>query len=167
MQHLSTSQLAMQQALPRYKTTSQSEVRSCHLEESPGPQSLKSQKRLRRLVFWGVSTEVPGKTRERSKHTHVNGGSGRNSYCPFFTQISGRNFLPELCGEVHPENAPLQAPCCAPCSTEQSTFEGENRAKRCPEKGGEEGWPAEGAKRNKEARKQDNLEVKCNSRKTG
>ena len=27
----------------------------------------------------------------------------------FFTQISGRNFLPELCGEVHPETTPLQA----------------------------------------------------------
>ena len=27
---------------------------------------------------------------------------------PFFTQILGRNFLSELCGEVHPETAPLQ-----------------------------------------------------------
>ena len=46
---------------------------------------------------------------------------------PFFTQISGRKFLPEICGEVHPENAPLQAVCCALYSTEQSTFEGEKR----------------------------------------
>ena len=27
----------------------------------------------------------------------------------FFTQISGRYFLPELCGEVHTETVPLQA----------------------------------------------------------
>ena len=41
---------------------------------------------------------------------------------PLFTQISGRDFLPELFGEVHFETAPLQALCCALCSTERSTF---------------------------------------------
>ena len=46
------------------------------------------------------------------------------SHLAFLTQISGRNFLPELCGEVHPETAPLQDLCCALESTEQSTFRG-------------------------------------------
>ena len=50
---------------------------------------------------------------------------------PFFTQISGRNLLPELCGEIHPGTAPLQALPCAPfCSTEQSTFRGGENALR-------------------------------------
>ena len=46
-------------------------------------------------------------------------GSGRNVtkkcvvYRPFFTQTSGRDFLPDLCGEVHPETAPIQGLCCA------------------------------------------------------
>ena len=64
---------------------------------------------------------------------------------PFFTQISGRNFLPELCGEVHPET-PLQALCCTPCSTEHS-FEGRKGAKK-EEEGG---CPVKGAKRKNEA----------------
>ena len=41
---------------------------------------------------------------------------------PFDTQISGRNSLPDLCGEVHNETAPFQDRGCALCSTEQSTF---------------------------------------------
>ena len=68
---------------------------------------------------------------------------------PFFTQISGRNFLPEVWGGVHPETAPLQALCCAPCSTEQSTFRGGKRGKKVLRKGEEEGWSANGAKRKK------------------
>ena len=69
--------------------------------------------------------------------------------CPFFTQISGRNFLPELCGEVHPKSAPLQALRSAHCSTEQSTFRGGKKGDNAPRKGEEEGWPAKGAKRKK------------------
>ena len=75
----------------------------------------------------------------------------------FFTQISGRKFLPELCGEVHPETAPLQALCCALCSTEQSTFRGGEKGEKMPKKGRngeEEGWPTKGAKGKKDARKQ-------------
>ena len=68
---------------------------------------------------------------------------------PVFRQISGRNFLPELCGEIHPGTALLQALRCALCSTEQSTLrEGEND-ENMPRKGEEEGWPAKGAKRKK------------------
>ena len=66
---------------------------------------------------------------------------------PFFTQISGRNFLPELCGEIHPRTAPLQALHCALCSTEQSTSRGRKNGENVPRKGEEEGWPAKGAKR--------------------
>ena len=36
-------------------------------------------------------------------------------------QISGRNFLPKRCGEVHPQTVPLQALSYALRSTEQST----------------------------------------------
>ena len=72
----------------------------------------------------------------------------RNSR-PFFTQISGRNFLPELCGEVHPQTGPLQALCCALCSTEQSTVRGGEKGEKVPRKGEESGWPAKGAKRKK------------------
>ena len=68
---------------------------------------------------------------------------------PFFTQISGRNFLPDFCGEVHPETAPLQALYCALCSKEQSTFRGGERGEKVPRKGEEEGRPAEGAKSKK------------------
>ena len=70
-------------------------------------------------------------------------------YWPFFTQVSGRNLLPEICGEVHPKAAPLQALCCGPCSTEQSTFWGGDKAEKAPRKGEQEGWPAKGAKRKK------------------
>ena len=78
---------------------------------------------------------------------------GQNQYFPifwpFFTQISGRNFLPEHCGEVHPGIAPLQALRCALSSTEQSTFRGGEKGEKVPRKGKEEGWPAKGAKRKK------------------
>ena len=67
----------------------------------------------------------------------------------FFTQISGRNFLPELCGEVHPGAAPLQALLCTLFSTEQSTFRGEEKGEKVPKKGEEEGSPTERAKRKK------------------
>ena len=56
-------------------------------------------------------------------------------YRPFFTRISGRNFLPELCGGVHSETSPLQALCCAFALQSRALFEGEKRAKRCLEKG--------------------------------
>ena len=52
---------------------------------------------------------------------------------------------PELCGEVHPETAPLQAVCSALRSTEQSSFWGGER------KGEEDEWAAKGAKRKKDA----------------
>ena len=67
---------------------------------------------------------------------------------PFFAQISGRNFLPELFGGAHPETASLQSLCCAICSTEQSTFRGGEKGDKVP-RNGEEGWPAQGAKRKK------------------
>ena len=76
------------------------------------------------------------------------------SIWPFFTQISGRNFLPELCGEVHPRAAPLQALFCTLFCTEQSTFWGEKRPKRCREKGRKRGGQQRGAKGKKDARKQ-------------
>ena len=66
---------------------------------------------------------------------------------PFFTQISGRNFLPELFGEVHHETGPLQAVRCDLCSTEQSTFWGKEKVEKVSWEG-EEG-PAKGAKRKK------------------
>ena len=73
----------------------------------------------------------------------------------FFTQISGRNFLPELCGEVHPETALFQALRCALYSTEQSTFfEGKKRAKICREKGRKRGGQERRQKGKKDARKQ-------------
>ena len=67
---------------------------------------------------------------------------------PFLTQISGKNFLPEVCGEVFPETAPLQAVWwCVPFAPQnRALFEGE---KRCREKGRKWGWPAKGAKKEK------------------
>ena len=67
---------------------------------------------------------------------------------PFFTQISGRNFLPELCGEVHPETAPLQALYCALCYGAERFLRGRTGRKGA-QKREEEGWPVEGAKRKK------------------
>ena len=67
---------------------------------------------------------------------------------PFFTQILGRHFLPKLCGEVHPETAPLQALCCALCSTEQRTFRGAEKGSKCPEKGRKRGGQQRGQKGN-------------------
>ena len=62
-------------------------------------------------------------------------------------------FLLELCGEVHPEIAPLQAPCCTPRSTEQSTFRGQRGARRCRQKA-RRGGGQQGAKRQKGHMKQ-------------
>ena len=67
-------------------------------------------------------------------------------------QISGRNFLPELCGEVQPQTAPPQALCCGLCSTEQSTVRGGRKGEKVPRKGEEEGWPAKGGKKEKRTR---------------
>ena len=64
-------------------------------------------------------------------------------------QILGRNFLPELSGEIHPGAAPLQALRCSLSYTEQSTFRGGENGENVPRKGEEEGWPAKGAKRKK------------------
>ena len=51
---------------------------------------------------------------------------------PVFTQISGRNFLPELCGEVHLENVPLQAlPCPSFALQNRALLEGDKKVKRC------------------------------------
>ena len=73
-----------------------------------------------------------------------------NCHWPFRTQISGRNFLPELCGEVHPETAPLQALCCVPLALQnRALFEEVRKGEKVPRKGEEEGWPAKGAKRKK------------------
>ena len=36
-----------------------------------------------------------------------------HSFLTVFTQISGRNFFPELCGEVHPEPAPPSSVLCS------------------------------------------------------
>ena len=69
-------------------------------------------------------------------------------------QISGRNFLPEIFGEVHPETAPLQALCCALSSTEQSTFRGGEKGEKVPRKGEDKGWPSKEQKGKKDARKQ-------------
>ena len=80
--------------------------------------------------------------------------SRRYKFWPFFTQISGRNFLPEIFGEVHPETAPLQALSCALCSTEQSTFWGGKRVKRCRDKGRKRGGQQRGQKGKKDAWKQ-------------
>ena len=60
-----------------------------------------------------------------------------------FTQISGRNFLPKTCGDVHPETALLQALCGALRSTVQNRAEKGTKALR---RGDEEGWPAKGKK---------------------
>ena len=72
----------------------------------------------------------------------------------FFMEISGRNFLPELCGGAHPETAPLQALCCALHSSEESTFRGGEKAKRCWEKGRKSGGQQKGQKGKKDVWKQ-------------
>ena len=70
----------------------------------------------------------------------------------FFTQISGRNFLPELCGEIHPGTAPLQALHCALCSTEQSTFRGRKKWRKCVEKRAGRGVASKRGKKEKRTR---------------
>ena len=44
-------------------------------------------------------------------------------------------FLPELCGEVDPEFAPVRDLCCALGSTEQSTLRGREQGEKVPRKG--------------------------------
>ena len=73
---------------------------------------------------------------------------------PFFPQISGRNFLPELWRGVYPKTAPLQALRCALCSTEQSTFQGGERGEKVPRKGAKRGGRQRGRKGKKDAWKQ-------------
>ena len=73
---------------------------------------------------------------------------------PFFTQISGRNFLPELCGEVHP-GAALSKLCVVPFALQnRALFEGEKRVKKCWEKGRKRGGQQRGQKGKKDAWKQ-------------
>ena len=85
-----------------------------------------------------------------SRQKQTQGWVGINiSSLNFFTQISGRNFLPELCGEVHPETAPLQAVSCALCSTEQSTFRGGRKRPKGAEKRGGTGVANKGGKKEK------------------
>ena len=57
---------------------------------------------------------------------------------PFFMRISGRNFLPELWGEVHPETVPLQDLCCALCPTELSRFLGREKGEKGRKRGGQQ-----------------------------
>ena len=67
---------------------------------------------------------------------------------PSSTQISGKNFLPELCAET----APLQALCCALLSTEQSTFRGGEKATiRWREQGRKRGGQQRGQKGERDA----------------
>ena len=67
----------------------------------------------------------------------------------FFTQISGRNFLPELCGYVHAETVPLQALGCAPCSTEKSIFREAEKGENGAEKRGGRGLASKGCEKEK------------------
>ena len=70
-------------------------------------------------------------------------------YWPFFMQISGRKFLPELCGEVHPKTASLQALCCAFSLQNRALFEEQKKkAKACRERGGR-GVAKKGGKKEK------------------
>ena len=83
------------------------------------------------MNFSGFRRVLGGQDFLNSKQQQIGGCQPR----PSFTQSSGRNFLPELCGEVHPRAAPLQALHCALCSTEQSTFRGK-KWRKCAEKRG-------------------------------
>ena len=68
----------------------------------------------------------------------------------FFTQISGRNFLPELFGEVHPKTAPLSSSVlCPSIYRKEHLFDGEKRAKRCREKRRKRGGQERGQKKRK------------------
>ena len=70
----------------------------------------------------------------------------------FSRRIFGKEFPSRtLWRAIHPGTAPLQALHCALCSTEQSTFRGGKNGENVPRKGEEEGWPAKGAKRKKDA----------------
>ena len=108
------------------------------------------------LLKWGCANSVVGLELADVTARDVTGFCAFSppGNWPLFTQISGRNFLPEIFGEVHPETAPLQARACALCSTEQSTFRGGEKGEKVPRKGEEKGWPAKGQKGKKDARKQ-------------
>ena len=58
-----------------------------------------------------------------------------DSSWPFFPQISGRNFLPELCGEVHPGSAPLRASALCPLLYRAEHLRG-RKGRKCAEKRG-------------------------------
>ena len=78
-------------------------------------------------------------------------------YWPFFTQISGRNFLPQLRGEVHPETA-LSELCAVPLPLQnRALFKEEKRAERCREKERKRVRQHKGQKGKKDARKQVSL----------
>ena len=72
---------------------------------------------------------------------------------PFFTQISGRHFLPELCGEDLSWHWP--SPSCVLCPwpvQNRALFEGKKRAKRCQWKGRKRSGQQRGQKRKKGTR---------------
>ena len=72
----------------------------------------------------------------------------------FFTQISGRNFLPKSVERLIPE-LPLSKLCAVPFALQnRALFEGEKRAKLCREKGRKRGGQERGQKGKKDARKQ-------------
>ena len=62
------------------------------------------------------------------------------------------NFLPENCGEVHPETVPFQSLCCAPCSTEQSTFRRGGEGRKGAEKRRGRGVASKGGNQEKRTR---------------
>ena len=64
----------------------------------------------------------------------------------FFTHISGRNFLPELCGEVHSETAPPSFAMCPSLHRTENFSTGSNEQKGA-EKSGGRGMPSKRAKR--------------------
>ena len=61
-------------------------------------------------------------------------------------QISGRNFLPELCGEVQPEIA-LSKLCAVPFALHNTTLFEEETGRTCAERRGGRGVARKGAKR--------------------
>ena len=71
---------------------------------------------------------------------------------PVFTQISGRNFLPELCGESILK-LPVSKLCTVPVSLQKrACFEGRKGQKRCREKGRKRGRASKRAKKEKRTR---------------
>ena len=84
----------------------------------------------------GFPRKIAGKSREDRRKTLRDLRNASNSTISdlFCTQISGRKFLPELSGEIHPGTAPLQALRCALALQNRALFEGEKMAKMCQEK---------------------------------